>query len=263
MAGEAGSANTKRATQTAPVVTTALVLAGGKGERLRPLTDDRPKPMVLANGVPILEHHLRWLRSNGIERAILLTGYMAEVVQAYFSSPRVEGLQVECVPEPTPLGRGGAFRNGFIQAGVDDEMVIGTNGDVVTDQPLAPMVDLHVRTGALATLLLTHMVSPFGIVDVDDDGVVGGFEEKPPLPYWINGGAYVLTASLLTDFPVEGDHETSLFPRLAREGRIAGHRSKAFWQSVESLKDLRELEAHLAASLASGWPAAPAPPRRL
>jgi NDP-sugar pyrophosphorylase family protein len=234
------------------VVKTALVLAGGKGERLRPLTDDRPKPMVLANGVPILEHHLRWLRGNGIERAILLTGYLAEVIEAYFGSPRIEGLRVECVAEPTPLGRGGAFRNGFLTAGVDDELVIGTNGDVVTDQALAPMVDLHVRTGALATLLLTRMVSPFGIVDVGDDGMVGGFEEKPPLPYWINGGAYVLTSSLLADFPAGGDHETSVFPRLAREGRIAGYRSEAFWKSVESPKDLRELEAHLAASPAAG-----------
>ena len=97
-------------------VDTALVLAGGKGERLRPLTDDRPKPMVEVGGRPILEHHLRWLRSEGIIRAVLLTGYLGAVVEDYFSVERVPGLHVECVRETSPLGRGGAIRNGWEQA---------------------------------------------------------------------------------------------------------------------------------------------------
>ena len=96
-----------------PHPTTALVLAGGRGERLWPLTSDRPKPMVLLNGRPILEHHLEWLRANGIERAYLLTGYLHEVIADHFAATPMSGLDIHCIVEETPLGRGGAFRNAY------------------------------------------------------------------------------------------------------------------------------------------------------
>ena len=228
-------------------LTTALVLAGGRGERLRPLTDDRPKPMVLIDGRPLLEYHLRWLRSQGVTRAVLLVGYRQEVIREYFATEQIPGLSVECVAEPHPLGRGGAIRNGFMEAGVTDDQVIATNGDVVTDQDLAPMEELHHARGALATVMLTRMVSPYGVVDVDDGGLVSGFQEKPALPFWINAGVYVVESSVIERFPVEGDHETGLFPELAQQRRLAGFRSEAFWRSVESAKDLGEASAHLTA----------------
>ena len=221
--------------------TTALVLAGGKGERLRPLTETLPKPMAPVNGRPLLEYHLHWLRSEGIERAILLVGYKQEVVAEHFAVTRIPGLTVECVGEDHPLGRGGAIRHGFEQAGVTDELIVATNGDVITDQPLGPMLRLHEASGALATVMLTAMLSPYGVVEVDDSGLITAFREKPPLPYSINAGAYILSGSLLARFPLEGDHEARLFPELANQGRIAGFRSAAFWRSVESMKDLEEV----------------------
>ena len=226
---------------------TALVLAGGKGERLRPLTNDRPKPMVEIAGAPILVHHLRWLHANGIERAVVLTGYLHEIIEEYFSQPRIVGLKVDCVVEDSPLGRGGAFKNGVVTAQVDDETVVATNGDVITDQPLSEMMDLHRRSGALVTLLLTQMISPYGIVDVDDEGRVRDFVEKPPLPYWINAGVYLIQREVFDRFPDVGDHETTTFPELAAAGRIAGLRSDSFWSSVESLKDLRTVSERLIA----------------
>ena len=228
------------------------MLAGGKGERLRPLTDDRPKPMVPVNGVPILEHHLRWLRDNGIARAILLTGYRHEVIDEYFAAPRIDGLHVETLVEGHPLGRGGALRNGFEQAGITDDLVVGTNGDILTDQPLAPLIELHAQTSALATLMLTRAVSPFGVVDVDERGLVRGFVEKPQLDYWINAGAYILSAEALARFPAEGDHEASAFPAFAEAGRLAAYRSECYWKSVESAKDLREAGEYLAAHPSRG-----------
>ncbi len=227
-------------------VDTALVLAGGKGERLRPLTDDRPKPMVEVGGRPILEHHLRWLRGEGIVRAVLLTGYLGVVVEDYFSVDRVPGLQVECVRETSPLGRGGAIRNGWEQACSEASAVVATNGDVLTGQSLAEMVATHQRSGALATILLKRLVSQYGIVDVDEDNVVRNFREKPELPYWFNAGVYVLDGSLKGRFPSEGDHEAELFPQLAREGNIVGCACTSYWQSVESQKDMREAERLLA-----------------
>ena len=221
------------------------MLAGGKGERLWPLTQDRPKPMVEVNGKPIVEHHLAWLRANGIERAFLLTGYMHEVIAEHFAAPRIEGLDVRCIAEASPLGRGGAYKNGYREAGLSEAAVIATNGDVLTDQPLAPLVEAHNRTGALATVLLTPMMSPFGIVETDG-GLVTGFREKPPLPYWINAGVYVLTQEAIARFPDVGDHETETFPALASEGRLAAFESGAYWKSVESQKDLREAGERLA-----------------
>ena len=226
--------------------TTALVLAGGKGERLRPLTDDRPKPMVVVNGRPLLEYHLRWLRSQGVERAVLLTGYLGNVIEEYFSVPRVDGLYVECVHEDRPLGRGGAFKNGYQHAGEGNAIVIATNGDVLTDQPLLPMMELHASARALATVMVTPMHSPFGVVDVDADSKVTGFREKPVLPYWINAGVYVFSAEVLKRFPEVGDHETEVFLSLAQEGKISAYRSEAYWRSVETAKDLREVEGFLA-----------------
>ncbi len=223
------------------------MLAGGKGERLRPLTDNRPKPMVEVAGAPILVHHLNWLRDNGIKRAVVLTGYMHEVIDDYFAVPRIDGLTVDCIAEDRPLGRGGAFKNGFLQSGCTDDLVIATNGDVITDQPLAPIFDLHQSSGALVTILLAQLISPYGIVGVDDTGRVNSFAEKPPLPYWINAGVYLIDTSVFQRFPSEGDHEASTFPELAEQGRMAGFQSTAFWSSVESPKDLREANDRLEA----------------
>lgn len=228
-----------------PTLRTAFVLAGGKGERLRPLTDNRPKPMVEVAGAPILVHHLNWLRDNGIERAVILTGYLHEVIDDYFAVPRIEGMTVDCIAEERPLGRGGAFRNGFEQSGCTDRLVIATNGDVITEQPIGPLSDLHERSKALVTILLTQLVSPYGIVGVDDTGRVNSFVEKPPLPYWINAGVYLMDSTVFGRFPIEGDHETWTFPGLAEEGHIAGFQSTAFWSSVESPKDLREANERL------------------
>jgi NDP-sugar pyrophosphorylase family protein len=226
-------------------LTTALVLAGGAGERLRPLTDNRPKPMVPLNGRPLLEYHLHWLHSNGVEHAILLVGYKQEAVREYFAVPRVPGLTVECVGEPQPLGRGGALRHGFERAGITDTLIIATNGDVISDQPLAPMAELHSGANALATVMLTSMVSPYGVVEVDDQGLVRSFQEKPLLPHWINAGIYIFSGGLMDRFPEKGDHESTLFPSLASEGRIAGYRSRAYWRSVETAKDLRQVEGEM------------------
>ena len=104
--------------------------------------------MVEINGRPIVEHHLAWLRANGIERVFLLTGYMHEVIAEHFSVPRVDGLDVRCIAEASPLGRGGAYKNGYREAGLSDPTVIATNGDVLTDQPIAPLVEVHERAEA-------------------------------------------------------------------------------------------------------------------
>ncbi len=218
----------------------ALVLAGGKGERLRPLSEDRPKPMVLLAGKPILEYHLTWLRDHGVTHALLLCGYRSDVIQSYFGDGRRLGLTIEYSLEDEPLGRGGAFKLAFSRVPPSEELLIGTNGDVLCNQPLAPILRAHRTSGAVATVMLTRFVSPYGIVRVARDGRIIRFEEKPRLPHWINAGLYVLSRPFFDLLPDLGDHEDTVFPLLADRGQLRAYRARGYWRSIDTIKDLTE-----------------------
>ena len=232
----------------------ALVLAGGKGERLRPLTEDRPKPMILLAGKPILEYHLTWLRDNGVSHALLLCGYRADVIQGYFGDGRRWGLAIDYSLEDEPLGRGGAFKLAFSRVPPSEELLIGTYGDVLCNQPLAPILRAHRASGAVATVMLTPFVSPYGIVRVARDGRILRFEEKPRLSHWINAGLYVLSRPFFDLLPDVGDHEDTAFPLLVERGQLRAFHSRAYWRSIDTVKDLTEAarEAALFAPVEAG-----------
>jgi NDP-sugar pyrophosphorylase family protein len=224
----------------------AIILAGGKGERLRPYTNDRPKGMVEVLGVPILAYQVRWLRANGIDRVLFSCGYYSEVIRDYFGDGAKFGLRADYVIEEVPLGRGGGIKLAFGQLEPGDDPVVVTNGDVITNFPLRDMVAEHRASGATATVYLAPYFSPFGIVELDDQGHVCGFREKPELPYWINGGVYVLNREIQALLPDKGDHEVTTFPRLVEHEQLRAYCSRAYWQSVDTVKDLsvtsRDLE---------------------
>ncbi len=224
----------------------ALVLAGGKGERLRPLTADRPKPMVLLNEKPILQHHLEWLAGNGVTDAILLCGYKHEAIQRHFGDGSALGLRISYSIEDSPLGRGGAFRRGFEQVPVSEKTVIGTNGDNIVEQPLAPLLRRHRRTGAVATVMLAPLRSPYGIVRLTRGSRIAGFDEKPLLPHWVNAGVYALEREFFAMLPQIGDHETTVFPQLAAQKKLFGFKSRAYWKPIDNVKDVNEAASHLA-----------------
>ncbi len=228
----------------------ALILAGGKGERLRPLTDTVPKPMIALCGRPILWHQVRWLRAAGVTDVVFLVGHLADAVGDYFGDGSDYGIRAHYIREDEPLGRGGALRQGLASLPGDDRPVIATNGDVVTDAGLGDLLDdYHNRRrnnpAHLATILTVPMTSPYGIVDTEANGLVKQFREKAALPYTINGGVYVLHPGIRDLLPEIGDHETTTFPALAAEGRMSAVSTDAFWRSVDSPKDLREAEEHL------------------
>ncbi len=223
----------------------ALVLAGGKGERLRPLTSNRPKPMVRVAGKPILQHHLEWLRENGVTDAVLLCGYKHEAIERHFGDGRRFGLRIRYSIEDEPLGRGGAFKQGMRQVPEGEGFVIGTNGDNITDQPLAPLIRSHRRSGAVATIMLSPLRSPFGIARLSRGRRIQGFDEKPLLPYWVNAGLYVLSREFFAMLPDRGDHETTAFPRLAESGKLHGYKSSAYWKPIDTVKDVTEAAAYL------------------
>ncbi len=228
----------------------ALILAGGKGERLRPLTDTLPKPMVPVCGKPILERQIEWLKNGGVENVVFLAGYLWEAIRDHFGDGSAFGVGVEYSVEDSPLGRGGAIKQGYHLAESSGAPVVVTNGDIVTKQALSDIVEFHLnsparKNGPSVTLLSVPMVSPYGIVDMDDSGRVKGFHEKVELPHWINGGVYVFDQEVFSEFPDLGDHEVETFPRMAHEGRIAAYQSRSFWTSIDSFKDLREAEQFL------------------
>ena len=225
----------------------AIILAGGKGERLRPLTGDRPKPMVPLLDKPILEYQIEWLRGAGVTDMVVACGYLHEVIEEYFRDGSKWGVRLSYSVEDEPLGRGGAIKLAYRQVPKSEPFVIAANGDNVNTQPLTPMVRQHQRTGATATLLLTQLRSPYGIVQQRGKRIVG-FREKPLLPHWLSAGVYVLSREFFGRLPDTGDHEDALFPQLAAEGRLFGFRSRAYWKAIDTVKDLSEAAEQLVAA---------------
>ena len=228
----------------------ALILAGGQGERLRPLTDKVPKPMVRVGGQPILWRQVRSLTAAGITDVVFLVGYLGEVVEDYFGDGKDFGIRAYYSREDSPLGRGGALKRGL---GLIPEVpgpVIVANGDVITDADAGLLIADYRRRRSVnpshaASILTVPMVSPYGIVDADAGGMVRQFREKITLPHWINGGIYALDPGIRESLPDQGDHETTTFPELAAAGRMSAVPTGEFWRSVDSLKDLREVSDFL------------------
>ena len=227
----------------------ALILAGGKGERLRPLTDTIPKPMVPVCGKPILEHQVNWIKAGGVTDVVFLGGYLWEAIKDHFGDGKSFGINAHYSVEDSPLGRGGAIKAGFLNVPSDEETVVVLNGDVITAGPLANLSTHHQARKSsnrshLATIMVLPMVSPYGRVEMDETVMGTGFLVKAEMEHWINGGIYLFERSMVDELPALGDHETETFPRLAAARQLSGLKSRAFWRSVDSFKDLKEVEEH-------------------
>jgi mannose-1-phosphate guanylyltransferase len=227
----------------------ALILAGGQGLRLRPLTDDRPKPLVPVTGKPIAEWQIDWLLENlKLDKVIFLCGYRWTKLKEHFGSS-YSGVSIEYSVEETPLGTGGAFRKAISGAQVGDEDIVMMNGDVITDFSLRDMVAAHktAKPSPIITLLLAPYKSRFGIVRIDESNVVRKFEEKPVFSdVWINGGVYVANAQkILEHLPEKGDIERETFPKIVDSGQIMAHPYRGFWSLIDSVKDIQEVEPQL------------------
>ena len=223
----------------------AILLAGGKGERLRPFTQDRPKAMVEILGVPLLGYQLQWLQSQGVSDVIVACGYQHNVIEDYFGTGEKWGVSIEYEIEEAPLGRGGALKRAFHRLRPGEDVCLAANGDILTNVRIKPLVQAHRASGCTATVVLAPFISPYGIVDVDDGDRITAFQEKPELPYWMNAGIYVFNRDADAVLPAQGDLEESTFPQLAKERQLAAFKSRAYWRSVDTVKDLSEVTAEL------------------
>jgi NDP-sugar pyrophosphorylase family protein len=219
----------------------AVILAGGFGKRLAPLTSEVPKPLLPVGGKPILARQIEWLRHHGVTDVILTVGYLRHKIFETIGDGRKYGIRILYSVEEEPLGTGGAIKNAA--PFITDDVFIVVNGDIITNLPVGKLLEeLGSADGAIA---LVPLKSPYGVVEFDANGLITRFVEKPVLEgFYINAGVYVLRKKLLGELPDRGNVEETLFPLLARQRRLkAAVFRDVFWRSVDSLKDLEELNA--------------------
>jgi NDP-sugar pyrophosphorylase family protein len=222
----------------------AILLAGGKGERLGEAAHGRPKALVPVGGRPLAAYQVEWLAAAGVDRVIVSCAAGKEPLFEH----ELEGLgaEIATAPEPEPLGRGGGLRLAAAHRR-ESGPVYALNGDELLDLDPAALLARHRQAGAAATVAVAPMVSAFGIVDLREDDFVTGFREAPRLPFWVNVGCYVLDDEAIARLPERGDHETTTFPELAAAGRLAAFRHEGLWLTVNTPKDLRRAEEHFTA----------------
>ena len=222
----------------------AIVLAGGKAERLGDAAGGLPKSLVQVGGRPLLAWQIGRLRSAGVGRVIVscLGGQEEEFERSLAGL----GVELVCAGEPERLGRGGGIRYAAGSRAEEGD-VFAMNGDELVDVDFAALLERHWASGAVATLTVAQPPSQFGQVDLTDDDVVTGFHEVSRVPYWVNCGIYVLSEAALERFPEKGDHETTAFPELAAEGRLHAFRHTGPWLTVNTPKELRAAGEHVAA----------------
>lgn len=218
----------------------AIMLVGGQGTRLRPLTISAPKPLLPTAGVPFLAHQLSRAAACGISHVVLATAYRAEMFAECFGDGSDFGLSMDYVFEPVPLGTAGGIRNAAsLLRGSPDDPVVVLNGDILSSHDIAAQVDMHRKADAAVTLHLTEVDDPsrYGCVPTDGDGRVTAFLEKTPDPVTnrINAGCYVFRRGVIDEIPegrsVSVERET--FPGLIADGAcVMGYAESAYWLDV-------------------------------
>src|SRR3954465_15388790 len=216
----------------------AVIMAGGEGSRLRPLTSNQQKAMMPLVNQPMMEHIIRLLKEHGFDDLVVTVSFMANNVRTYFGDGSEFGVRIQYATEESPLGTAGSVRNARDEL---DERFLVIAGDVITDIDLSAIVKFHEERGAPATTALKAMENPldFGIVITNDDGSIERFLEKPT---WgqvfsdtINTGIYVLEPEIFDyidpDQPV--DFSNDVFPRLLDDGRpLYGYVAEGYWEDV-------------------------------
>jgi NDP-sugar pyrophosphorylase family protein len=228
----------------------AVILAGGKAERLGEAAGGRPKALVELGGRPLAAYQVEQLARAGVERVLVSCAGGQEGL--FESALGGIGPEVVAVPEPEPLGRGGGIRFAAQQRREPGDL-FALNGDELVDVDLSRLLAHHREGDSAATITVVPLQSPFGVVELDGQDHVTGFREAPRLEQWVSCGIYVLGEVALERFPERGDHETTTFPELAAAGLLRALRHEGIWLTVNTPKDLRVASEYLAEH--PGWPA--------
>jgi len=210
----------------------AIILAGGRGKRLRPITDYVPKPLVPIKNIPIIEWQLKYLKKFGIDEVIICTGYKQEMIEDYINTKKI-GIKIKFSIEKTPLGTGGAIK----KAGkmIKDKSFFVINGDTITN------IDLKKLSKKVNSIASIELKTKYGILETKDDKIIKFKEKKEISDVWMKAVIYHLEKKILLDLPVNGDIEKTVFPDYAKKGKLHIVKFRNVkWYSVDSFKDMEE-----------------------
>ncbi|MFH1420987.1 MAG: nucleotidyltransferase family protein [Candidatus Aenigmatarchaeota archaeon] len=216
------------------MINEAIILCGGQGTRLRPLTNDNPKALIEVGGKPMLQWQLEWLKKNGVKKIVLACGYMSDKISEYMEN---SGVEFKIAEENEPLGTGGAIRNAL--QFVDGERFIVANVDDIND--------LNVSKAAAVgenVICLAHPKLPFGAVMFDWNNIVKDFVEKPTLrDIWVNMGVSVLAKKDLLPLLAEKcSLEMDAFPKLVEARKLKSYMHNGFWHTINAVKDIDDFK---------------------
>lgn len=221
----------------------AIILAGGRAERLGELAGGRPKALVVVAGRPLVAYQVGRLARAGVARVIVSCAAGDE--ESFERELAGLGAEIVAAGEPERLGRGGGIRFAVRERGEEGD-VLALNGDELVDVDFRALLQEHEQSGAAATITVARPASPFGVVELGETNLVSGFKEGGRIPYWVSCGVYVLGPEALERFPEKGDHETTAFPDLAVEGKLGAYRHEGVWLTVNTPKDLRRAADYVA-----------------
>ncbi len=216
----------------------AIILAGGRGTRLKPVTDYVPKPLVPINNIPIIELQIRYLKKFGIKEFIICTGYKTEQIENFFKAKNNLGVKISYSIEKTALGTGGAIKKAAKL--IKEKSFLVINGDVITN------IDIRKLQSKLNSIAIIPLKTRYGIVEVADDKIVQFKEKKDINDLWMNAGIYHLSKLILKDLPQKGQIENTVFPKYAKAKKLFNIKFKGvIWYSIDSFKDLEECSRDL------------------
>ena len=210
----------------------AIILAGGRGKRLRPITDYVPKPLVSIKNIPIIEWQIRYLKKYGVNEVIICTGYKTKMIENYLNAKNI-GIKIKFSIEKLPLGTGGAIK----KAGkmINEKSFFVINGDIVTN------IDLKKLAKTQNSIASIELKTKFGILETNGNKISKFREKKEISNLWMNAGIYYLQKEILKDLPNKGDIEKTLFPDYAKKGKLNTVKFKKIkWHSIDSFKDIEE-----------------------
>jgi glucose-1-phosphate cytidylyltransferase len=244
-----------------------IILCGGKGERLREMTEAIPKPMVEIGGRPIIWHVMKIYSHFGLDDFVLCLGYKGDKIKEFFveyegwrqqdfilqmGAPAEERIhypangqehwRVTFADTGQETNTGGRIK--AVEKYVDDDIFCASYGDDLWDVPVDAVIDFHRRHGRIATLTAVQPVSSYGVLEMNDDGLITRFREKPRLDHWINGGCFVFDRRVFEYLEASDVLEEQPFQRLAADGQIMAYRHRGFWASMNTFKEMQTLNAH-------------------
>ena len=211
----------------------AIILAGGRGKRLRPITDKIPKPLIPINNKPLIERTINYLKKYGITELIISSGYKSDLIEKFLKKKKNFGCEIIFSTEKTPLGTGGAIKKALKH--VDEESFLVLNGDIVTN------IDLKKILKKPNTIATNELKTKFGTMDIKNNKILKFNEKKDVTNVWMNPGIYHLSKDTEKLMPKKGSLEGIVFPKMARNKTLETVKFKnTLWFSIDSHKDIEE-----------------------